>query len=299
MSKFTNSQTYIMKTKLLFFVLLVALVSSCSKTKEVKSGNIIVDVPVIYDVETSAFNQLSDFMSGIVAANKKMNHVYFFFEMKMKCTPEYLMEYSVKNALANMSTSSHWGEVEKTQFQSYDAIKSNFTTTFEGQIMNGIAYAFNDGKSRSYGVIALHKDKIPAEDPVLKTFRLAPNTDPVVTYKNAGEEMQHFVEQIRPIFGHDTGNGFTINDIVVYPEKKELVYTMAVTNTSKSDLDISELKAAQAEIKANMSEAVKEMAGNQPPLHSCMKEGYTITFNIVDMNNEQLFDTTLSPEDYQ
>ena len=26
---------------------------------------------------------------------------------------------------------------------------------------------------------------------------------------------------------------------------------------------------------------------------------YTITFNIVDMNNEQLFDTTLSPEDYQ
>ena len=71
MSKLTNSQIHIMKTKLLFFVLLAALISSCSKTKEVKSGNIIVDVPLTYDVETSAFNQLSDFMSGIVAANKK------------------------------------------------------------------------------------------------------------------------------------------------------------------------------------------------------------------------------------
>ena len=288
-----------MKTKLLLFVLVAFMVASCSKKKEVTSGNIVIEIPINYKVETNSLNQVSDFMSGLLAADKDLSHVYFLYELKMKSEPDYILEFSVKGAIRNVTSSSQWEESEKTKFLSYDAYKCKFTATFQGKDMNGIAYAFNDGKSRSYGVVAMYKGAVPSEDPVLNSFHLTKNTDPEVSYKNAGEEMQHFVEQIRPVFGQDTNSGYTIHDIEVYPEKKELIYTMGITVMSKSDLSPSELAEAQAASNSNMSIAIKEMAKSQPPLLRCMGEGYNITINIVDKNKEHLFTSTLSPEDYQ
>lgn len=288
-----------MKTKILLLVVMAVFVASCTKKKEVRSGNMIVEIPTIYEVEKEALNQISDFMSGIIAGDKKLSHVYIFLEIKMKSAPEYLMGYSVKSAIENATKQAQWGEVEKTKFQSYDACKCNFTANFQGRDMNGIAYAFNDGKSRSYGVVALYKGTIPSEDPVLNSFHLAANTDPEATFKDAGEEMQHFVEQLRPIFGHSTGNGFTLHNIEVYPEKKEVVYTMGINLLSKSDLTPFELAEVQTDLKSNMPEAIKEMAANQPPLLRCMEEEYNITIKLLDMDEEHLFTLTLSPKDYQ
>lgn len=289
-----------MKTKFVLFVLMAIFVASCNMKKEVKNGNMIVNIPISYDIETNAFNQASDFMSGIVAGDKKLSRVYFFYELKMKCEPDYMLEYSVKGAIRNVTEKSIWQqEAEKTTFNSYDACKSNFSATFQDQIMTGIAYAFNDGKSRSYGVVALYKGSIPAEDPVLKSFHLAKNTDPDVTYKNAGEEMQHYVKQLKPIFGYETADGTTIHNIEVVPENKELTYTMGISALAKSDLSATDIDRFKNEMAANIPNSIKEMAASQPPLMRCMEEEYSIKYIFVDKNKEEICTVTFAPEDYK
>lgn len=289
-----------MKTKVFFFIMMVAFISSCSRTKEVTNGNIIVNIPITYDIRTNDSKDFSDFMSGIIAADKRMSHVYFFYELKMKCEPDYLLEYSVKGAIKNVTESSIWQpQAEKTTFYSRDARKSNFTATFQGQIMNGVAYAFNDGKSRSYGVVALYKGAVPAEDPVFKSFHLAKNTDKEVTYKDAADEMRHFIKQIKPIFGQVNSDGVAINDISVAADKKELTYTMGISGLLKSDLSASDLERFQDEMSTNIPDGIKEMAASQPPLMRCMEEGYSIKYIFVDKNQEKICDLTFAPEDYR
>ena len=291
---------HLMKTRLLLFVLMAVFVASCTKKKEGKSGNMIVSIPAIYDVQTKDFGDIDNFMSGIIAADKRMSHVYFFYELMMKCEPDYLLEYSVKGAIKNVTESSQWQpQAEKATFYSHDARKSNFTATFQGQIMNGVAYAFNDGKSRSYGVAVLYKGAVPAEDPVLKSFHLAKNTDKEVTYKDAAEEMQHFIEQIKPLFGQVNSDGIAINDMSVASDKKELTYTMGISELLKSDLSTSDLESFQNEMATNIPNGIKEMAASQPPLLRCMEEGYSIKYIFVDKNKEEICALTFAPEDYR
>ena len=269
------------------------------KNKELKSGNIIVEVPYTYEVFSEDSTMFGNFISCVMVVNKKSNIAYFFYEIKMKSEPKYLMEYSVSGAMNRIATSTEWGEMEDAKFNSYDACKRHFTTIINDDNMNGVAYAFHDGKSRSYEVIALYKGEVPDNDPILQSFHLAENTDPEVTFKDAGDEMQHFIEQIRPVFGQEISEGLTMDKIEVTKEKKELTYTLQLNSLSKALIDPTELNAMKAEMSENLPNAIKEMAASQLPLMRCMEEGYTIIYKITDKNDNLLFSLSSPPDKYR
>ena len=283
------------KFVLLLLLTMVGLLPSLSQTKVANRGNMQITVPSTWQVNDEA----NGMMASIMAYDNAEGRMYMLMELSMKSSPEYLMEYSMKN-IDFVRAADFTEDGVKTKFHSYDACRSVFTTQLMGRQMQGVAYTFNDGESKSYGIIAIYKIGCRLEpDPILNSFKLVKSDKPQMTFKDAREEMQFFIDGLEGNWGASIGNGMVLDMMAVHPTRNELTYTLRFSAISINDIGRTNLPAIKKDLEASVPSILDNYSANVPAVKRCMDEDYTIVFRILDMNKEEICTITCEPKDYK
>ena len=282
--------------KSLFLLIIMAvgyMVPAWSQNKTVKKGSMQVTVPESYNV---SYND-DGMMKGIMVYNDLSGKIYMFMELAQLSTPEYLMQYAVKN-IDFVASATFSQDGVKTRFNSYDACMSTFTTSIGSTRYNGKAYTLNDGKNNSFGIIALYKT-LPASDPILASFKLVESDTPQRTFKNAREEMQFLIDGLSNGWGTSIGNGMLLDKMELHPTRDELIYTMRFASISIADIEESKLPEVKTEIEASMPGMLKVYAANMPAIKRCMDENYTFVYRVLDKDKRLMVICTCTPQQYK